>query len=121
MTYVIGQPFAVVNCNPDKRKSKFSYDKTTGLISHSSDKIEWNNNFCVQASEGNNSRLRVGVCDENDLSQVWDFDSLNGHVYLRADRKRCVVVGPIGSEDGAVWMKISNKCSSSVWGSFEGK
>ena len=118
-SYSVGQPFVLQECNVEKRKSKFFYTESTGLISHESDRTEWND-FCVQAQDGNDSRLKVAVCDQNDASQVWDFDSLNQHVHLRAGRRRCVVAGPIGEVDGgAVWMKISNKCASNSWGTFE--
>merc|ERR1711957_576261 len=72
--------------NADKTKSNFKYDQSSGLLSHDSDKTQWNN-FCVQAYDVNNSRLRVAVCDASDMFQVWDFDNLNGHVYLRSDRR----------------------------------
>ena len=113
--YSVEQPFALETCNPDKRKTQFAYDDSTGLLSHDSDKTQWNN-FCVQAADGNNSRLRVAECDASDMFQVWDFDKLNGHVYLRGDRKKCVVVGPVGGEGSDPWMKISNKCASNTWG-----
>ena len=72
----------------------------------------------MKANDGNNSRLQVAVCDSSDTTMIWDFDNSNGHVYLRDDRSRCMVVGPIGSNDGAMWMKISNKCASNTFGRF---
>ena len=116
--YFVGQPYALVECNPSKRKTKFAYDEATGFLKHNSDKTEWNN-FCVRAEENNNSRLRVADCDANDPQMVWDYDDKSGHVYLRADRKKCIVVGPVGIEgDEELWMKISNKCANNVWGKF---
>ena len=133
--YAVDQPYALVECNPKKRKSKFAFDEDTGLLHHQSDRTEWNN-CCVRALDINNSRLKVAVCDASDENQVWAYDKLNGHVYLRADRKRCIVVGPIGYDDEesndyssgdvgssdddsdvqSLWMKISNKCGSNIWG-----
>ena len=104
-------------CNADKRKSLFAYDTETGLLRYNSDKEEWNN-FCVKANDGNNSRLQVAVCDSNDTTMIWDFDSSNGHVHLAVNRSRCIVVGPISGDDGAMWMKISNKCASNTFGKF---
>ena len=114
--YSVGQPYALMECDPSKRKTKFAYNADSGLLHHQSDKEEWNN-FCVRAEDGNNSRLRVADCNENDPSQVWDYDSNNGHIYLRNDRKRCIVVGSIGASDDA-WMKISNRCATNTWGRF---
>ena len=77
-----------------------------------------------RAEDVNNSRLRVAVCNDDDPSMVWDYDKLNGHVYLRADRQRCIVVGPIGhvgadqTLEATQWMKISNKCRTNTWGRF---
>ena len=125
-SYQVDQPFSLKTCNPTKRKSWFAYNETTGLISHGSDHNGWNQ-FCVRAEDGNNSRLKVAVCDANDASQVWDFDVRNAHVYLRADRKRCAVVQPIAFDDdgNAIdeanfegWMKISNKCYTQSFGFF---
>jgi hypothetical protein len=113
-SYSVGQPYEVSICNPNKRKTKFAYDAETGFLRHQSDKTEWNN-FCVKANDNNNSRLVVAVCDANDATMTWDYDSLNGHVHLRSDRKRCIVVGPI---PGDSWMKISNKCATNAFGRF---
>merc|ERR1711907_328887 len=114
--YSVGQPYAMMECNASKRKTQFAYNATSGLIHHSSDREEWNS-FCVRAEDGNNSRLRVANCDEDDSKQVWGFDSNNGHVYLRSNRKSCIVVGSIGASED-VWMKISNKCATNTWGGF---
>ena len=112
--YSVGQPYQVGVCNADKRKSKFAYDVETGFLHHHSDRTEWTN-FCVTAQDGNKSRLKTAICDASDDSMIWDYDSTNGHVHLRSDRKRCIVVGPI---PGDSWMKISNRCATNAFGRF---
>ena len=109
-------------CNSDKRKTQFKFEVSTGFIHHFSDKTEWNN-FCVQADEGNNSRLRVAVCDESDDMMVWDYDLTNGHVFLKRldgvdGKRRCISVGPIGGEGAEDWLKIDNRCMTNVFGRF---
>jgi len=40
--YSVGQPYAMMECDNTKRKTKFAYNADTGLLHHQSDKEEWN-------------------------------------------------------------------------------
>merc|ERR1712150_267491 len=114
--YKVNQPFSLQTCDINKRKNKFSFDLESGLIYL----IE--NQFCVTAPSGNNARLRVGVCDEENTDQIWNFDEKTGQIYLRKNRRSCIVVSSIDEgflENSRQWLKISHKCYSNTFGIFQ--